>query len=122
MANQQRANTADVGTLTIPERVPLTQESIPLREKIIRHERSNSKTSFATSSGRGSTLSTISDHDDGENWPEPPDDVVAEFIRSHLKNFNGGSFCSTFSDESLTDQSRTFNSLRNAKFDAAGTL
>ena len=87
------------------------------------HERSESKTSFATSSGRGSTLSTIGDHNDGEHWPEPPDNVVvSEFIRQHLKNFNKGSFCSTFSDESLDRPDRVFTSTRGPSFDTSGTL
>ena len=114
ITRQRRAETVDVGTLTNPER-------IPLKERPRGHERTESKASFATSSGRGSTLSTIGDHDDGEQWPEPPDDIVSEFIRQHLKNFNNSSICSTFNDESLDSQERIFTS-KGASFDASGTL
>lgn len=112
-ARERRAETVDVGTLTNPERIPLT-------ERAKGHERSESKASFATSSGRGSTLSTIGDHDGGEQWPEPPDDVVSEFIRQHLKHFNKGSFCSTFSDETLNGEDRASSRIPN--FDISGTL
>ena len=112
----RRASTADVGTLTNPERIPLTDHKTG-------HQRTDSKMSFATSSGRGSTMSAISDHDDGEQWPQPPETVVvSEFIRQHLKNFNKGSFCSTFSDESLQDKSQAYGLSRGTSFDAAGTL
>ena len=114
-ARQSKTETVDVGTLTSPER-------IPLNERPRGHERTESKVSFATSSGRGSTLSTIGCHDDGEQWPEPPDDLVSEFIRQHLKNFNNSSICSTFNDESLNSQERIFTSTRAASFDASGTL
>lgn len=114
-ARQRKTETADVGTLTSPERVPLT-------ERPRGHERTESKVSFATSSGRGSTLSTIGCHDDGEQWPEPPDNLVSEFIRQHLQNFNNSSICSAFNDESLNSQERMLTSTRAASFDASGTL
>ncbi|XP_065052775.1 thrombospondin type-1 domain-containing protein 7A-like [Rhopilema esculentum] len=111
----RRASTADVGTLTNPERIPLTEHKTG-------HHRTDSKMSFATSSGRGSTMSAISDHDDGEQWPQPPETVVvSEFIRQHLKNFNKSSFCSTLSDESLQDKSQAYGLSRGTSFDATGT-
>ena len=118
---EQRAETAEKATETISERIPLAIENGRINDEdaqTAERFRAESSTSFATSSGRGSTLSAASDSDD-EMWPSPPDEAIAEYIQYHLKNLKGGSICSDCSDVTLTEQQneRQQNSLKKVKFD-----